>query len=153
MRSNECPCINEGSFRRCSMENSAICGDRGRVFTEGNARWVECRLILTFDRNMTREFGKALSVHRVTTSPFNPFALFSSRATALVSFYSPVHAVSVLNWIDRRVIINKYLTVKLSSLLPAHPPFCEYAFYLLYRIRNRNFNETRAIIDRAKMEY
>lgn len=82
MRSNECPCINEGSFRRCSMENSAICGDRGRVFTEGNARWVECRLILTFDRNMTREFGKALSVHRVTTSPFNPFALFSSRATA-----------------------------------------------------------------------
>lgn len=77
------------------MENSAICGDRGRVFTEGNARWAsECRLILTFDRNMTREFGKALSVHRVTIQPFPNLALFSSRATARFPIPVLLHAVS-----------------------------------------------------------
>lgn len=85
---------------RCSMENSAICGERGRVFTEGNARRVECRLILTFDRNMTwRSPGKrsypaiGTPCHRFHQPPPRP--LF-----ATIRF---IHAISVLNWIDRRV--------------------------------------------------
>lgn len=92
------------------MENSAICGDRGRVFTEGNARWAsECRLILTFDRNMTREFGKALSVHRVTIQPF-PNSLSFRRVPRLVSrfpfYYTQFHAVFKL---DRSARYNQQI--------------------------------------------